>query len=110
MQDLTIEWLLQSLILVIERLGNNFYKFLDDTIFGLILLHWTMIPEDLRNFLTLILLVINVVSGLMLAPYAFNTFFLATAAGEWKDPIPKKALTVFPQVTVQIPVYNESLV
>ncbi|MFX1252647.1 MAG: glycosyltransferase [Promethearchaeota archaeon] len=114
MQTLSLESLLElltdlgdQLFLIIVWFIENFVR---TPFFRLIGVHWSVIPPDTRTFLSILLLGVNLISGILLAPYAFNYFFLSLIAENWKAPPKPEDFSSFPRVTVQVPTYNESLV
>lgn len=63
------------------------------------------------DFLFYIILVVNLISGLLLLPYPINLFLLAVSSRNWKDPPLKDYFkeSELPIITIQLPVFNESL-
>ncbi|UCE14238.1 MAG: glycosyltransferase [Candidatus Heimdallarchaeota archaeon] len=64
------------------------------------------------DFLFYILLAINLISGILLLPYPINLFFLAISSRNWEDPPLRDYYeqSELPEITIQLPVYNESLI
>ena len=55
------------------------------------------------------LLSLNIISALILIPYPINLLFLALSSNNWEDPKSKYYFqsSELPQVTIQLPVFNE---
>ncbi|MFX0122269.1 MAG: glycosyltransferase family 2 protein [Candidatus Hodarchaeota archaeon] len=60
------------------------------------------------DYLFLFLLIINIISGILLLPYPINMFLLAISSRNWKDPLVKEYYEELPNVTIQLPTFNES--
>ncbi len=62
------------------------------------------------DFIFIFLVNLNVMSGILLVPYPLNLLFLAISSLKWEDPVPYNYFSSdeLPNVTVQIPIYNES--
>ncbi|MFX0149795.1 MAG: glycosyltransferase [Candidatus Hodarchaeota archaeon] len=62
------------------------------------------------DWLFLLLLTINIISGLILIPYPINLFLLAISSNNWKDPVISEYYekSKLPNVTIQLPVFNET--
>ncbi len=62
------------------------------------------------NLILSFLLSLNIISALILIPYPINLLFLALSSKNWKDPTNKFFFqnSELPQVTIQLPVFNES--
>ncbi|MHA1227141.1 MAG: glycosyltransferase [Candidatus Hodarchaeales archaeon] len=62
------------------------------------------------EFFLLILISINLISGLVLIPYPINLLLLAISSRNWADSIPRKHFSdgELPEVTIQVPIYNEA--
>ncbi|MHA1972199.1 MAG: glycosyltransferase [Candidatus Hodarchaeales archaeon] len=62
------------------------------------------------DFFLLALISVNLISGLLLIPYPINLLLLAISSRNWVDPIPKNYFTndELPEVTIQVPIYNEA--
>ncbi len=107
-----------DLVINLINLGDQLFliivwfieTFSSSPFFRLIEVHWSAIPTDTRIILSILLLGVNLISGMLLAPYAFNYFFLSLLAENWKAPPKPEDFSSFPRVTVQVPTYNESLV
>jgi len=66
--------------------------------------------EVILNSVFLILLAINLISGILILPYPINMLFLAVSSFRWKDPVISSyySESELPIVTIQLPVYNEA--
>ncbi len=66
--------------------------------------------QFLLDSLFLILLAINIISGIILLPYPINMFLLSLSSSKWKDPVITDyySKSELPLVTIQLPIYNES--
>lgn len=64
------------------------------------------------DLIFLLLLSVNIISSIILVIYPVNLFYLALKSIHWQNPKIKTSYekSQFPTVTIQIPVYNESLV
>lgn len=62
------------------------------------------------NLILSLLLSLNIVSALILIPYPINLLFLALSSKNWEDPTSKYFFqnSELPQITIQLPVFNES--
>jgi len=62
------------------------------------------------DLIFIFLVSLNIISGILLIPYPLNLLFLTISSLKWEDPVPHTYFSSdeLPNVTVQIPIYNES--
>ena len=69
-----------------------------------------LVDRATLDFIFIFLVSMNIMSGILLIPYPLNLLLLAISSLKWRDPTPHTFFSSdeLPNITIQIPIYNES--